>query len=129
MKKLYFGGDIISMKAEDDMPEAVAVENGKIIYTGALEKAEELCGPDAEKINLAGKTLMPSFIDPHSHFSQVAQSTLMCDLSETGNFEEIYNTLKAYMEKNAVGEEGIIFASGYDHNFLEEGVHPDKHNC
>lgn len=126
MKKLYFGGDIISMKAEDDMPEAVAVENGKIIYTGALEKAEELCGPDAEKINLAGKTLMPSFIDPHSHFSQVAQSTLMCDLSETGNFEEIYNTLKAYMEKNAVGEEGIIFASGYDHNFLEEGVHPDK---
>lgn len=144
MKKIYFGGDIITMKQENDMPEALVVESGKIVYTGSLDGAEVFCGCDVETeriggaeaccgcnaetewIDLKGKTLMPSFIDPHSHFSQVAQSILMCDLSEAKNFEEIYATLKSYLEENKMEENDVIFASGYDHNFLKEEKHPDK---
>lgn len=125
MRKLYYGGDIISMRREDDSPEAVAVEDGIIIYTGDLSGAEELCRENTEKINLEGKVLMPSFIDAHSHFLQTAQSILMCDLSEAKSFEDIYDTLKEYMEKNKLGEEDVILASGYDHNFLKEESHPD----
>lgn len=125
MKKIYFGGDIITMKNEEDRPEAVIVENGKIIYVGNLSEAETLCGMQAERIHLKGKTLMPAFIDSHSHFSQVAQNILMCDLSGAKSFEDIYRMLKAYMEKNEIGEKEVVFGVGYDHNFLAEETHPD----
>lgn len=104
------------MRREDDSPEAVAVENGIIIYTGDLIGAEELCIENTEKINLEGKVLMPSFIDAHSHFLQTAQNILMCDLSEANNFEDIYNTLKEYMEENEIGEDDVVLASGYDYS-------------
>lgn len=126
IKKLYFGGDIITMRNHDDNPQALVTENGKIIYVGDLKEAEALYKKDIEKVNLNGKTLMPSFIDPHSHFLQVAQSALMCDLSEVKNFNELIETLKKYMEENNIDEKGIIFGTGYDHNFLEEEKHPDK---
>lgn len=126
MKKLYFGGDIITMKQEGDDPEAVVTDGKTIIYVGDRKGADALEDSEMERIDLKGMTLMPAFIDPHSHFSQVAQSILMCDLSETRSFSDIYETLKDYMEKNSINKQGIIFASGYDHNFLKEGKHPDK---
>lgn len=126
MKKIYYGGDIITMDGEGESPEAIAVEEGKIVFTGALKAAEEFLGNAAEKIDLKGKTLMPAFIDAHSHFSQMAQSAMMCDLSETKNFDEITAELVSYLEKNHIDDTGVIFASGYDHNFLEEEKHPDK---
>ncbi len=125
MKKLYYGGDIISMKGERDFPEALLEEDGEILYTGTLTEARKRCGEHDVQINLEGTVLMPSFIDAHSHFFQTAQNILMCDLSEAKSFEDIYRTLKQYMEKNQIAEDGVVFASGYDHNVLEEGRHPD----
>ena len=126
MKKIYYGGDIITMKNEDDSPEALVTDNGKIVFTGALQQAENIYGSDAEKVSLEGHTLMPSFIDAHSHFSQTAQSAATCDLSETADFDDIVSELSSYLEKNHIDDTGIIFASGYDHNFLKEEKHPDK---
>lgn len=126
MKRLYYGGDIITMRSREDAPEALVIENEKIIYTGELAKAEALCEADTERVNLEGKTLMPSFIDAHSHFSQVAQSALMCDLSEVKDFAQLQQALKDYLTEHEIKADGIILASGYDHNFLEEERHPDK---
>lgn len=126
MKKLYYGGNIITMAGEKDRPQALVEEEGKIIYVGTVSGARDLYGVEMEPVDLAGKTLMPAFIDPHSHFSQVAQSIGMCDLSETESFEEIQKTLKHYIEVHEIDEDGVVLASGYDHNFLKEGTHPDK---
>lgn len=65
-KKLFYNGDILTL--EDELyVEAVLVEDGKIKAVG---KKDELMSQnsDAEMIDLKGKTLMPSFIDAHSHF-------------------------------------------------------------
>lgn len=125
MKQIYYGGHIITMKSEKDFPEAVAVEDGRIVFVGNRNQAEVLFD-EAENIDLKGKTLMPAFIDTHSHFSQMAQSTVMCDLSGAKNFYDIITELTAYLEQNRIDDTGIILASGYDHNFLEEEKHPDK---
>ena len=69
VKKIYFGGDIITMRQEEDAPEAVVVEDETIAYVGSLAHAKKLCETDeAEEIDLMGRTLMPSFIDSHSIF-------------------------------------------------------------
>lgn len=44
---------------------------------------------------------MPAFIDPHGHVSMVGHFSLMADLSECNNFDEVIQALKAYIrEKN-----------------------------
>lgn len=124
MDRLFYGGDIITMKREEDSPEAVLVSEGKICYVGTLKEAEKIAGKEVEKVDLGGKTMMPSFIDPHSHIAMYSQFSSFADLSECGDFEEIVEVLRRYLEEHPVGEEGAVMARGYDHNFLKEEAHP-----
>ncbi len=126
MQKIYYGGDIITMVNETDAPEAVLVEDGKIKFVGSYEEAERTLDASAEKIDLKGKTIMPSFIDGHSHISLYAMFAQFPDLSECTSFEEIVNFLKEYLVSHPVEEGGVLFATNYDHNFLKELKHPTR---
>ena len=64
---VYFGGTIVTM--EPDRPGAEAVvagDDGRIAFVGDLESAFERY-PTARRIDLAGKTMMPGFIEQHLH--------------------------------------------------------------
>lgn len=123
MSRIYYNGDIITMKSKDDNPTAVVTDKDKIIFVGDYDAAKRIY-EDADEVDLEGKTIMPGFIDPHSHFFQTAQSINMCDLSDTESFSDIVEKLDSYKKENAEIE--MIFASGYDHNFLKEYAHPDR---
>ncbi|MDD3074420.1 MAG: amidohydrolase, partial [Eubacteriales bacterium] len=86
MQRLYFGGDIVTMEGEGDSVEAVLIENKRIKAAGLLAQLTPLCSSKAEKINLKGRTLMPSFIDPHGHISMAAQVSFMASLSKCTSF-------------------------------------------
>lgn len=65
---LYYNGDILTM--EGDIPtyvEALVEQNGRIAFTGTLRDARKLF-PHARRHNLAGRTLLPGFIDGHGHY-------------------------------------------------------------
>lgn len=66
MKRIYFGGDLITMEAVSDQ-EAVYVEDGVIRGVGSRELMEVLAGPSAERVDLRGRTMMPAFIDSLGH--------------------------------------------------------------
>ena len=55
--------------------------------------------PEAEVINLEGKTMLPAFIDPHSHFTSVASMLDKVDLSGCGSMEEDRDRLKAFRKR------------------------------
>lgn len=126
MQKLYYGGDIITMVNENDAPEAVVAEDGKITFVGKLADAKAQCRADAEEIDLKGKTLMPSFIDGHSHMAMYSQFSSFPDVSGCTSFEEIISFLRDYQKEHPVPEGSALFATGYDHNFLAEERHPDR---
>ncbi len=109
------------------MPEAVLVSDGLIKRIGMIGDLKEDLKEDVEWIDLKGKCLMPSFIDPHSHIVMNGQMSLYADLSECGSFEEIINTLKEYKINHNISNDGVIVGYGYDHNFLTEREHPDKY--
>lgn len=126
MQTLYYGGDIITMVREHEEAEAVLVEDTRIRFVGRFEEARDLCTEDTVYIDLQGKTLMPSFIDGHSHISLYAQFASFPDVSECVSFSEIQKFLKAYLEQHRLTESDVLVAVGYDHNFLEEGTHPTR---
>lgn len=124
MRKLYQNGTILTMESENDIVEAVLVENGKIIKTGKMDDfTKEI---DTEIIDLKGKTMMPAFIDSHSHISMVAQMSSAADLSECTTFEQIIEVLKEHKKNRHIEADGFILGFGYDHNFLPGEKHPTK---
>jgi len=122
-ERIYYNGDILTLE-EELYTDAVLVRDGKIVKTGTLSEVEEKAGPQAEKINLEGKTMLPAFIDPHSHFSGYASSFMQADLKETVSFDEILEAIKHFIKKNQVPPGKWIQANGYDQNSLEEKTHP-----
>ena len=69
---LYFGGRILTMVGDNaQYVEAVVEKDGKIAFTGSLIDAQELF-PDAGKVDLQGRCMMPGHIDPHLHPSMAA---------------------------------------------------------
>lgn len=127
MKKLYYGGEIITMEKDKGSVDAVLVENGVIQDLGSLAKFESLLhNGNIEKHNLQGHTLLPSFIDPHSHVSMVGPVAALCDLSTCNNFDEIVTALKSYIEEKQLRDTDPVIGFGYDHNVLQEKQHPTK---
>lgn len=124
-QSLYYGGTIITM--EDTLyAEAVIVEDGRIKYAGSEKEAFEQIRPDCECINLEGRTLLPGFIDGHSHITALANTLGLVPLNDAKSFKEIAERIKAFKEKRHIKPGQWIMGFGYDHNFLEEKRHPDK---
>lgn len=121
-KKLFYNGDIITL--EDELyTEAVLIEDGKIAKVG---KKDDLMNSasDAELVDLQGKTLIPSFIDCHSHFFGYANSKLQVNLEDATDFNDIADRIKAFIEKNNVKKGDWIVANNFDYNTLAEKTYP-----
>lgn len=121
---IYTGGDIITMDENYKNPEAIAVEGGKIAAVGSLEEIKAKCA-DAETVNLDGKTLIPAFIDAHSHFTMQAQSLGMVDLRLVQSMEELQKAVLAFKQKHYADDDtSLIMGFGYDHNNMPNLEHP-----
>lgn len=122
MKKLYVGGTILTMDKSCPSVEAVLTENGRIVAAGDYQSLE---ASDAVLVDLQGKTLMPAFVDGHSHAIGVGLNlNHSCDLTGCGDFEELLNRIRRFRkEKNLIHGENIQ-CRGYDPAILKEGCHP-----
>ncbi len=125
MSQIFYNGRIVTVegKSEEEMlenaPEAVLVEKGIITAVGSLDDCIS-ASPKAKKINLEGKCLMPSFIDPHGHFVMNGQMALCAYLGDCESYDDIINVLKDYIAKNKITSKNAVMGFGYDHNFLKE---------
>lgn len=130
---LYFNGNIITMETEEPTyVEAIVEQDGKIAFVGTLEEAEKQFSKPV-KVDLDGKTLLPGFIDPHSHFGMVSNTMGQVNLNPepVGNVESIDDILiilKDYKQKNNIPDGEWIFGWGYDDGQLEEKRHPTKND-
>ena len=118
MKKIYINGDFITLEDEDC--ECILIQDNKIAKTGTREEVLKYRDNETEIIDLKGKTMMPSFIDTHSHFFGVANNFLQISLEECTNIKEIQNKLKEYNDKNNMDKNKWIIANNYDQNMSQE---------
>ena len=64
---LFHNGKIITMENDHQYPEAVYIENGIIKSIGKYDILKNEIISSTQIIDLKGKTLMPGFIDSHTH--------------------------------------------------------------
>lgn len=128
MKRLYHNGIILTMADVQPQVEAVLVEDGRISMVGKLCDLENFVAEN-EKIDLRGKTLLPGFIDSHSHITVVALSRLFANLTpENGvkNISALLETLRKHLEEADLDDDEWLIGMNYDDLALEEKRHPTR---
>ena len=129
---IYVGGSIVTVNDAQPNAEALAVKDGTILAVGAraeIEKAHK--GTTTRTVDLAGKTLMPGFIDGHAHAQQFGAQAVGANLlaqpdGEANTIDDVVAKLKGFATGPDVDKTGWIFGVGYDDALL--GRHPTRHD-
>ena len=66
-ERIFFNAKIFTANPNNPYASAVAISGDKIVAVGNLPEVEKSVSPNAERVDLDGKTLFPGFIDSHSH--------------------------------------------------------------
>lgn len=112
MKTIYTNGNIITLEKETG--NSLVEENGRIIKIGEYQDIYEV---GMNVVDLKGKTLIPAFIDAHSHISGYATSMLQVALDKCTCIQDILDEI----EKNK--SRSYIVCKGYDQHRIKENRH------
>lgn len=116
MKILYYNGFI---RTPVGCPAtALLTEGGKITAVGSREELEPLAA-GGERVNLEGGTLLPGFIDAHSHLSSLAASFLQIDLTDCTSREEAEARIRTFVARLSPGAWAL--GRGYDPGLPDSG--------
>ncbi|MGB8322723.1 MAG: amidohydrolase [Candidatus Acidiferrum sp.] len=126
--RIYFGGDIVTVNDAQPTVEAIAVKDGKILMVGTRAEIEKYHkGATTKVIDLTGKTLLPGFLDPHSHYinsiTVANQVNVFAPPAGPGkDVATIVEELKKFRDKHKIPAGEIIQAYGYDENAMPKGT-------
>lgn len=124
---IYYGGDIITMEGDNaTYAESIAIKDGKIVFVGSKVEAEKMKGDSTSMNDLQGKTLLPGFLDAHSHYFNSLLVANQCKLyappsGSAKDVESIVSTLKAYAAERKIPKGEMIMGYGYDDNVMPKG--------
>ncbi|MEW6998755.1 amidohydrolase [Colwelliaceae bacterium BS250] len=65
--RVFTGGTIYTVNDHQPIVEALAIKDGIIVYSGDLDGVQDYIGDSTINKNLAGRMLLPGFIDSHVH--------------------------------------------------------------
>lgn len=125
-RTIYFNGDIITVNKNNDVAEAILIEDGLVKAVGSNEDILTLSDEQTEKINLKGKTMLPGLIDPHGHIVAIAQTLMILNFSECSSKEELLAIIEDKLKNNPPKEGEWIIGFGYDNTKFEGEEHPTK---
>ena len=126
MRKIYFNGNIITVNDKEPIVEAILIEDGIIMKPGLKDDIFKFKNEGTELVDLNGKTMLPGFIDSHSHIIAVAQTLMIANLSDANSKEEFIEILKEYVKSNPPKDGEWIIGFGYDNTRYENEEHPTK---
>src|SRR5437870_1013407 len=101
---ILHNGHVATMNASEPVAEAVAISRGRFFAIGKNTDVLNLAAPGVRKMDLAGKTVLPGFIDAHSHPADAGLMHLRmvdCDLR---SISAIQAALRERAAKTSAGE-------------------------
>jgi len=115
--------------------EFVAIAGDKIIAVESTKiRMGRYIGKHTQMINLHGKTLLPGFVDAHSHFSLTAiQLNQGFDISSppfgaVSSISDIITNVRNYIAANNIPVGKPIYGAGYSDIDLIDHRHPSKYD-
>ncbi|MCI8608048.1 MAG: amidohydrolase [Firmicutes bacterium] len=114
MRKLFINGRIRAIDEKNQMFEAMACEDGKIIAVGSEKEVREAAGP-CQVVDLGGRDVLPGFVDAHLHFLDHAIYELFtASLYDTRSPEDIVTVMKDYIAERKIPDGQWVTGFGWD---------------
>jgi predicted amidohydrolase YtcJ len=119
-------GQVVTLNKVNQVVQSLAVKGNRILYIGDDCNVESLIGEDTRVVELKGRSLIPGFIDSHTHLGLYGLSKLGVDLRypKVKSINDIRMAIAEALQKVEPGE--WIRGWGYDHNRLVEKRHPNR---
>ncbi|AQA00606.1 hypothetical protein BWQ93_01790 [Sphingopyxis sp. QXT-31] len=125
---LYHGGTIVTMDGNTPQTvEAVVTEGERIAFAGSEKEARKVAGGKAAVHDLKGATMLPGFIDAHSHFTVATQMAGGLDLraaaAPPADIPDLQAAIRTHIAAGAMplGQWAIVWQ--YDQEALAEKRH------
>ncbi|MER7014976.1 amidohydrolase [Saccharopolyspora sp. NPDC000359] len=117
------GGNVLTMTTDQPRASALAVSGGRITAVGSDEEVQRWSGPGTQLVQLAGRTVLPGFVEAHGHptLEMVIAGPDVLDIRPVtcATAEEVLSWLRAAV---AAADPGCwLGAFGWD-PLLQEGL-------
>lgn len=98
------GGKVVTL--DENIPEAaaIAIDGDRIVAVGTAAEMQPRIGPTTQVIELAGRMVIPGFIEGHGHFLSLGDSLRSLDLAKAKNWDEIVGLVAAEAKKTPAGQ-------------------------
>ncbi|WP_454238344.1 amidohydrolase [Pseudomonas sp. AP3_22 TE3818] len=73
-------GYVYTVDGQSSVQQAIAISGGKIVYVGSDAGVDDYIGKQTQLIDLAGRMLIPGFVDAHMHPGDGGRAMTLCDL-------------------------------------------------
>jgi predicted amidohydrolase YtcJ len=116
---ILHSGNFITVDSAQPAAQAVAIARGRFVAVGSNDEILPLATGSTRKIHLEGKTVVPGFIDAHTHPASSGVQHLKsvdCDLRSV---QAIQQAIRERAAKTLPGE--WVFGFKYDDTKTEEG--------
>ena len=113
------GGRVRTQESDQAVTEAFAVKGGRFMAVGSNEDIQNLTSVNTEVIDASGMTVLPGFIDAHSHPSSAGLNALKNVNTNLGSIARIQDALSERIAGTPSGE--WIVGYMYDDTKQEEG--------
>ena len=113
--RIFKNAKIYSMDKDDNIYEAVAVDNGRIAFAGSNEEVLKKYADAEEIIDLEGRTVIPGFNDSNVNFVSYARFNTMLDLSGCKSIREVIEISQAAERYN-----DWIIGRGWNQDYFED---------
>jgi len=120
---------IITLDAESTIADALLVRGGNITRVGAEASISGSLPLFTQTVDMQGRTIVPGFIDAHSHFPTAGLTEAGVDLTPppTGNVATLQTLLKSVSDSvGSLSSDDWIVGFNYDDSSLDVGRHPTR---
>ena len=127
---IYLHGDVVTVDEARPRAQAVAVGAGRILAVGEDHDIAALAGPKTRLVDLSGRTMVPGFVDGHSHIGDLVGVWGIADLAPppvgtTRSIAELQKAMRAYAEAHPGPPDQMLVGMGYDDSLMAERRAPN----
>ncbi len=105
------GGKVATVDPALGETEAIAIRGAEIVAVGGNDEISAYIGDGTEVVELAGRFVMPGFIEGHGHFMSLGRAKQILDLNTVQNWDEVVNMVAVAVDQAEPGE--WIFGRGW----------------
>ncbi len=128
---VFVGRNIITMDANQSDVAAVAVRDGRIVWTGSRAEANYWINDARDLVELGEQALLPGFIDAHGHLTFSALMTSWANVASppvgpATDMRSLQQTLRTFIDAGSIPAGAWVVGGGYDDSLLAERRHPTR---